>query len=375
MFNNCSLIFFLLSLTSAAIHAMDPAAIELLVVGSTRSDHMPESVRILHGEPSFAYEDTIRGEKAITIDLQPSEHPGHIQADATSYQFIQKINNVYIERMYTSFGDTSSPGAHNNLIGATIKNLLPQMNVNASLVIELDPCLKFLSEFRTDNEFTAYRKANPFHAWQSYAVFLNAVLSLYEPRISSQILKYNMQMQGYSESVIEDTCNFQEHLYRWVQKIAPEMGMANKDLIEKLRQEMTIQNDITYFNEQLAPLITIVRLLPQGADLSAKEFERSFLSRAYRHIHREERDLYVRDSKAIEKDCYGDQCTFWFYDSHAFFNATDSNKLIGFLAVENNRNYIIEYLVNLGFRDVRVEFKDSPYNNRKNFWIVSAIKS
>lgn len=65
---------------------------------------------------------------------------------------------------------------------------------------------------------------------------------------------------------------------------------------------------------------------------------------------------------------------FEYFNRKKFFGDTLSNMVISYAAVEQNRPFIIDYLTKLGFGDIKIEFKTSPHNNRKNYWIVSATK-
>lgn len=370
------LVIVLFSINVAALDAKEEL---FLVIGSTRADSTAENVlsNLIHTNEftDCTHRHTWNG-KATTFDMEPCENNcgPHIQGDATTFDFSPyRIKSVFLERMDTGSASINEAG---NLIGAILKNLKPHLKPGALLEMELDPFLGFqayatLSDAEVDLD--ECRKENPFSGWYNYTLAYYALTEAANLNFSEDNLRAKLSAltDGDTEEMLKHIIENRTRVLVWLEKIATITSISVDTLKLRIHQEMDIYHKLREINRHTPQSIGLVALFAGGAALSCEAFTESVEHRQFLTSSRAQAPYFLRLAKRLN-DKNGHERTFYFYEINEFFSHCLSNIVLGFMAIEHNQAYIVDYLENLGFSDVKIEFGDSPYNGRKNYWMVSA---
>lgn len=380
MKNISTILIFIFSLSAFAI---DEKKDLFLVVGSVRADDTgggPVYSAIHNGDDLDCSHQKTWNSKATTFDLNPCKNlcGPHIVGDGVTFDFsAYTIKKVYLERLFTQVDGLADAG---NLIGAILKNIKPHMESGATLEIELDPCLQFgaYTFWQTESDLEQLRKQNPFHGFHHYVMTYDAAIELVEENFDeAHVRKELLKNDFYTEEMVQIVFEKRRQLLRWIDKLAEITSIAPEILARRVVQEMTIYHQLKCLSQKypncLMGYSPLVSLLPGGTTVDCNEFVTSFDNAAFILAPRNEigNILSLVDQRP---DKMGSLRNFNFFTLNQFFIHSLSNMLFSFIAVEQNQEYIVNYLTNLGFVDVVVELGDSPYNFRKNFWFVRAVK-
>lgn len=376
-----TLLYFVLSVfVSLNALASDIKKDLFLVVGSTRADSTEDNVisNLLHvgAQTDCTHEHTWHG-LATTLDLKPCENDcgPHLAVDATTFDFSPyTIRKVFFERMDTG---SSAVGEAGNLIGAILKNLKPCMGQGATLEIELDPFLCFraypsLSDDEADID--ECRRQNPFLGCYNYRIIHQALVQAVNPNFEENDFRANLIASDspFSETNVQAVLQNRERLRAWLDKIAAITAIAVDTLGKRVEQEMDIYHKLRTLNEQDPKSVPLVAIFAGGAALSCEDFTVSYENHEVLIPPSQLVGPYLNWAKSY-LDKTGIVRTLHFYHINEFFTHCLSNVILGFLTVEQNKAFIVDYLEKLGFTQVTVEFGDSPYNGRKNYWMVTAV--
>lgn len=305
-----------------------------LVVGSTRKESYvnPFAKKIFGDTVDFTHQNTFNG-KATTLDICPSAilDVPHIQADALSYKpgpnaviraiFTELFPSIYltsqqVSRTKNEKRDPKEVWSEMMLMPETIRNLAQYMTEGATLEIEHLPFTSFYEMGYYVQAVSTLRKYNPFHGFLS-PFFMENLEARNHLGIDAKV--------AFWKTILDAKKSFMP----WNDEAA---GSGVDEAIKshpKLLQ--AIQNiAILLPNEQVEARLNI-------------EF-----------------NLYQTNPAQ-------------------FFSSLFRGSLSEFIASEftmlSQQDLIKAFLERNGFKDVRVERKDNPYNNRKNVWMISASRN
>jgi len=325
-FQNSILLVLIFTLASI-LHAMEREP-ESLVVGSTREAQFVgfwwEKMQGKGGD--FSHRQTFGG-KAVSLDLKKCslKKLPHRIADARTYKPKGQIKHVFMELFPSSVEadkiGTATHGANDLELALTqlllmpdvIKNLASYMEPGCTLEIEHIPHSAYISGY--ENTFSLFQSANPFHSFISpYAL----------DALRARNIDFRNDMESYSKYWDE------------IKKKEPKEceGLINVSAISV-----------------------------------------AYIKRAIEHIEKYTKFKSKTIEERINEEIVLCEQLGWpeFLDTKGPISIITCITQIA--SIFEQEESIISFLEANGFKDVKIEIKDNDYNQRKNVFMISAIKA
>lgn len=325
-----SILLVLIYTMASVLGAMEPEP-ESLVVGSMREAQFVGSWwKKMQGEGGdFSHRQTFGG-KAVSLDLKKCtlKNLPHRIADARTYRPKGKIKQVFMELFPSSVeGDkigTTTHGANDLEVALTqlllmpdvIKNLATYMEPGCTLEIEHIPHSAYISK-GYGNAFRIFQSANPFHSFVS-----------------------DFTLGALRARNIDIRNDMNAYVKYW-------------DEIKKKELEEY---------EDLEDLI------------NASAISVTYLKQAIKHIKKYTKFKSKSIEDRIDQEIVSCEQIGW----PQFLDTYGPNSIITCItqiaSILEQQELMIAFLKEIGFKDVKVEIKDNDYNQRKNVFMISAIK-
>lgn len=339
--------FFLITISFSNAH---PDKEKLwLVVGSRRvaRDRFEPPMDLVFGSgcADSEYLKTFDGQ-STTMDTEPCASESlknrHIQGDAASYDFCEKytIKAAYLDRITTiDFNKTRDPFNYRNLLGEVVLNIARAMENNAKMVIEWDACVSRWNgpdAFITSANFEQRRRKNPFTGFIPSREFFE--------KINEACDRAKTVQDAFSFWTLSKIfCVSYERIVKALKWELSIMDWFKITDIDSRKSSMYILNRPfvnmdAFFDE--GPLC-----FPISDDFTAAFLEK-FTSQGNPCVHTQE----------------------------SFIQHSGLAVLLRWVSCEANTPLVIKFMEQHGFKDVSVFFGNSPYNGRKNVYLIEAYR-
>tara|TARA_R110002111_G_scaffold260678_1_gene332481 strand:+ start:305 stop:1747 length:1443 start_codon:yes stop_codon:yes gene_type:complete len=341
-----------------------------LVVGSTRHQNVTfgSIVDAIYGhkKSDLSHQKTFDGQ-ATTMDLYPAAFSGvsHIRGDATQYDFAthHKIQAVLLEKfptlteantgvLYKMSNPTESMQINENYMGQCIEQIAKAMVPGALMEIEWLP---YITLECPHTDFSQCITQNPFQSFFNLNVALQSAFHLGGD--TGNLEKMPQDLVPHIVDMSDKVKQYLEYYH------AQGAGQSVQELIDLVYYESYVM--LKLLNQSPTVLI----------DYSAQSQNGKSLKKAFSHaVFTPLPERLV--GKKIESPT-SDGTTHYrrVYNRSLFQTYTLFNFLLTDMGAENNKDYVVNFMQKIGFKDVEITKQTNRHTGRKNVWMIKAIKA